>query len=121
MSVNTAYFLITTEDNFRAWVRADEVGTFYETAVHGKRGPGRPANGGGPPKPVPVIALTLRHGKELFARGETLDSIASKLTQALGKLPFFIEYASTEDGSAPHVPRANGHVNPDRDEARDAA
>ena len=111
MTARAAYFRITTEDGFGAWVSADEVGTFYETAVHAKRGPGRPASG--PPKPTPVVALLLRGGNKLYAKGETLDTIASKLRQALGQNPTWILDPDNDPSPLLRVPRpTNGHAPP---------
>jgi hypothetical protein len=118
--MKSAYFRIITEDGLAAWVRADEVGTFYETAVHTKRapvvkppkrGPGRPRLDAQPPEPiippkaVPVVCLLLRNGGKLYARDETLDTIANMLTQALGEQPTFIKGPVFEMGSNFRVPR----------------
>jgi len=81
-----AYIRILNEDGRRCFVRADEIGTFYESAVIPRRNPGRPRNGMpvGPPKPVLVISLLLRNGNRLNAKGETLESIGNMMQNALG-------------------------------------
>lgn len=96
-----AFFLILTDDSKRAWIRADEVGTFYETNVYPKPGPGRPPADG--PKAVPVIMLTLRNGNKVAARNESIETIRNKLKQALGQQIHMVERCAWEPGEEPAV------------------
>ena len=75
------WFSITTDDNKGAWVRADEVGSFYEQVVYPKRGPGKPS-AANTPQPMKVVTLCLRQGTRLHAKNETVETVVSKMKQA---------------------------------------
>ena len=45
------YIGVVTDENRKCWVRADEIGSIYETAVYPKPAPGRPPADGKPPAP----------------------------------------------------------------------
>lgn len=97
------FVFVRTEDGKRAWVRADEVGTFYETTIYPKPKPGRP-KADGLPVTLDVVMLTIRNGQKLAAKDETIESIINKLKQALGQQIILIDKAVYE-GKDPTVPR----------------
>ena len=98
-----SYIGVVTEDGKRAWVRADEVGSFYETRVYPQPKPGRPAADAPKPAPIDVVALCLRHSKVLHAKRETLETITNKLQQALGQQVHFVSKTSFEETDRPIV------------------
>lgn len=97
------YFLVVTEEGRRAWIRADEVGTFYETKVYPQPKPGRPAHDAAKPAAVEVVALCLRHSKIIHAKRETLETITNKLQQALGGQVHLVAKAIFEEHDLPVV------------------
>jgi hypothetical protein len=94
---------VVTEEGKRAWVRADEIGTFYETKVYPQPKPGRPP-ADGRPAALEVIALLLRNGQKLHAKHETLETITSKMAQALGTSFTWIKEPSTDTGGRSGIP-----------------
>lgn len=77
------FFSVTTDDGQQAWVRADEVGSFYETHVYPQRKPGRPPVKDERPTSVAVVTLCLRHGTKIHAKGETAASIREMINSAI--------------------------------------
>ena len=97
-----SYLKVTTEEGRRAWVRADEIGSFWETKVYPKPGPGRPPAEG--PKAISAIILTLRGANRLIIKDETLETLVSKMRQCLGTQVNLVERAVFEGGD-PEIPR----------------
>ena len=97
------YIGVITEEGKRAWIRADEVGTFYETKVHPQPKPGRPAANATKPVPLDVVALCLRHSKVIHAKRETLETITNKLQQALGGQVHLVATAVFEEHDRPVI------------------
>lgn len=89
---NIGFFKIITEEGRPAYVRADEVGTCYEGKVSVKPGPGRPPKEG-VQRMIEVVTLTIRNGRTIHARNETLETIFSKIKQSLGSNLILVEKA----------------------------
>ncbi len=95
------FFRVKDENGKVCWIRADEVGTFFESEVYAKRGPGRPS---AVPKATTVISLLLRHGNRINAKQETIETILSKMKQALGTQIILIEKAVLGEGTDVSIP-----------------
>ena len=95
------YFAIITEEGRRCWVRADEVGTFYETRVFPAPKAGRPAADAQKPAAIDVVALCMRHSKIIHAKRETLETIVNKMKQALGGQIHLVPKAHFDEADRP--------------------
>ena len=80
-----AYIELLTDEGYRAMVRADDFGTYYESVVYPKAPPGRPPAGGREEKAIKVVTILCRNGTKLHARNQTYESIRNMLVQALGQ------------------------------------
>lgn len=95
-------FLVRNEDNKRVWIRADEVGTIYETDIYPKPARGRPSESG--PKAVAVVMLTLRNNIKVAARDQSIESVLNMMRQALGTSIHLVSEPAY-DGGDPKVTR----------------